>query len=58
MVQVVISLSTWRTGFVPGSAHVGFLVDEVAMGQGFLRILWFSLIIPPWFFMLVYHLGA
>jgi hypothetical protein len=58
MVQVVINLSTWRPGFVPGSPHVGFLVDEVAMGQVFLRILWFSPIIPPWFFMLIYHLGA
>jgi hypothetical protein len=29
-------------GFVPGSIHVGFVVDEVALGQVFLRVLLFS----------------
>jgi hypothetical protein len=28
--------------FDPGSAHVGFLVDKVALGQVFPRVLWFS----------------
>jgi hypothetical protein len=34
---------------MPGSDHVGFVVDIVALGQVFLRVLWFSAfgIIPP-----------
>jgi hypothetical protein len=33
MAQVVsLVLSTRRTGFAPGSIHVGFVVDKVAMG--------------------------
>jgi hypothetical protein len=28
---------------MPGSVHVGFVVDKVALGQGFLRVLPFSL---------------
>jgi hypothetical protein len=31
-----------RPGFDPGSDHVGFAVDKVALGQVFLRILRFS----------------
>jgi hypothetical protein len=36
-------------GFAPGSTHVGFVVDKVALGQVFLRVLRFSrqYIIPP-----------
>jgi hypothetical protein len=26
-------LSPWRPRFAPGSAHVGFMVDKVEMGQ-------------------------
>jgi hypothetical protein len=35
--------------FVPWSVHVGFVVDKVALGQVFLRVLQFSTvsIIPP-----------
>jgi uncharacterized membrane protein YhdT len=43
----------------PGVVHVGFVVDKVALGQVFLLIIWFSfvIIIPPWLFMLICHLG-
>jgi hypothetical protein len=33
--QLVVGLSSWRLGFSPGSIHVGFLVDIVAVGQVF-----------------------
>jgi branched-subunit amino acid transport protein len=33
---------TVEAGFVPGSIHVEFLVDKVALGQVFLRVLRFS----------------
>jgi hypothetical protein len=35
---------------MPGSVHVGSVVDKVALGQGILRVLQFSLvnIIIPW----------
>jgi hypothetical protein len=38
---------------------VAFVVDNVALGQVFLQVLQFSLVskIPPWFSILVYHLG-
>jgi hypothetical protein len=47
--SLVTSLSPQRAGFAPGSIHVGFVVDKVALGQVFLRVLRFSLvsIIPP-----------
>jgi hypothetical protein len=34
---------------VPGSVHGEFVVDKVALRQGSLRVLWFSIvnIIPP-----------
>jgi hypothetical protein len=40
---------TAEAGFAPGSIHVGFVVDKVALGQVFLRVLRFSPanIIPP-----------
>jgi hypothetical protein len=42
-------LSPRRPGFAPGSVHVGFVVDKVALGQVLLRVLRFSPvnIIPP-----------
>jgi hypothetical protein len=47
--RLVAGLSPRRTGFDPGSVHVGFVVDKVALGQVFLRVLRFSLVnfIPP-----------
>jgi hypothetical protein len=46
-------------GFAPGSIHVRFMVDKVALGQVFLWVLRFSPvdIIPPSFSILIYHLG-
>jgi hypothetical protein len=45
------AVSRWpqRPEFVPESIHVGFVVDKVALGQVFLRVLRFSpvTIIPP-----------
>jgi hypothetical protein len=37
-------LSLRSRGFDPGSVHVGFMVDKVALGQVFLRILRFSFV--------------
>jgi hypothetical protein len=47
--RLVAGLSLRRPGFAPGSIHVGFVVDRVAMGQVFLRVLRFSPVnnIPP-----------
>jgi hypothetical protein len=47
--SLVAALSPRRPGFAPGSIHVGFVVDKVAVGQVFLRVLRFSpvSIIPP-----------
>jgi hypothetical protein len=47
--SLVTGLSPRRPGFAPGSIHVGFVVDNVALGQVFLRVLRFSrqYIIPP-----------
>jgi hypothetical protein len=33
--RLAAGLSLWRSGFVPGSVHVGFMVDNVALGQVF-----------------------
>jgi hypothetical protein len=41
--SLVAGLSPRRTGFAPGSIHVGFVVDKVALGQVFLRVLRFPL---------------
>jgi hypothetical protein len=43
----------------PGSVHVEFVVDEVALGQIILGVLQFSLvnIIPPRLSILIYRLG-
>jgi hypothetical protein len=47
--SLVTGLSPRRPGFAPRSIHVGFVVDKVALGQVFLRVLRFSPanIIPP-----------
>jgi hypothetical protein len=47
--SLVAGLSPRRPGFAPGSIHVGFVVDKMALGQVFLRVLRFSPvnIIPP-----------
>jgi hypothetical protein len=37
--SLVSGLSPRRLGFAPGSIHVGFVVDKVALGQVFLRVL-------------------
>jgi hypothetical protein len=46
---LVAGVSLRRAGFAPGSIHLGFVVDKVALGQVLLRILRFSPvnIIPP-----------
>ena len=46
---LVAGLSPRRPWFDPGSVHVEFMVDKVALGQVFLRVLRFSPIsvIPP-----------
>jgi hypothetical protein len=56
MVQEV-NLSPLWPGFAPRSLHVGFVVDKVALGQVFLRVLRLSRvnIIPPWLSILIYH---
>jgi hypothetical protein len=41
--RFVAGLSPRRPGFDPGSVHVGFVVDKVALGQVFLRVLGFPL---------------
>jgi hypothetical protein len=43
------TLSPRSPGFDPGSVHVGFVVDKVALGQVFLRVLRSSPVnfIPP-----------
>jgi hypothetical protein len=37
--RLVAGLSPRRTGFAPGSVDVGILVDKVALGQCFIRVL-------------------
>jgi hypothetical protein len=52
---LVVGISRRRTRFAPGSIHVGFVVDKVALGQAFHPFLRFSpvSIIPPPFSILV-----
>jgi hypothetical protein len=52
-------LLTLEAGFAPGSVHVGFMVDKVALGHVFLLVLRFSPvnIIPPWLSILIYYLA-
>jgi hypothetical protein len=40
--RLVAGFSLRRPGFAPGSVHVGFVVDKVALGQAFLRVFRFS----------------
>jgi hypothetical protein len=40
--RLVVGLPPRRPGFDPGSVHVGFVVDKVALGQVFPRVLRFS----------------
>jgi hypothetical protein len=40
--RLVAGLSPLRPRFAPGSIHVGFVVDKVALGQVFLPVLRFS----------------
>jgi hypothetical protein len=56
---VVDGLSLLRPGFTPGSVHVGFVVDKVALPQVFLRVTWSSpvSIIPPWLSILILLFG-
>jgi hypothetical protein len=41
--RLVAGLPLRRPGFDPGSVHVGFVVDKVALGQVFLRVVGFPL---------------
>jgi hypothetical protein len=47
--RLAAALPPRRPGFDPGSVHVGFVVDKVALAQVFLRVLRFSPVnfIPP-----------
>jgi hypothetical protein len=47
--RLAAGLPLRRPGFDPGSAHVGFVVDKVALGQVFPRVLRSSPVnfIPP-----------
>jgi hypothetical protein len=47
--RLVAGLSPRSPVFAPRSVHVGFVVDKVALGQVFLRVLRFSpvSIVPP-----------
>jgi hypothetical protein len=40
---LVAGLSPRRPGFEPGSIHVGFVVDKVALGQVFSEVFGFTL---------------
>jgi hypothetical protein len=55
---LVAGLSPRRAEFAPLLVHVGFVVDKMALGQVFLRVLSFSLadIILLWFFVSTYHM--
>jgi hypothetical protein len=46
---LVVGFSLRRPGFAPKAVHVEFVVDRVALGQVFLRVLQFLLVsvIPP-----------
>jgi hypothetical protein len=57
--QLLADLSRRKPRFAPGSVHVGFVVDKVALGQVYLGVLRFAPvnIIPPWFLMIICHLG-
>jgi hypothetical protein len=44
LTRLAAGLSSRRPGFPTGSLHVVFVVDKVALGQVFLRVLRFSLV--------------
>jgi hypothetical protein len=48
-------LSPWTLGLAPRTVYVGSVADWMALGQVFLRVLWFSpnYIIPPWLSILI-----
>jgi hypothetical protein len=50
--RLAAGLPPRRPGFDPGSVHVGFVVDKVALGQVFPQVLGFS---PVSFIPLVLH---
>jgi hypothetical protein len=56
--RLVPGLLPRRPEFAPGSVHVAFVVDNVVLGQVSFRVLRFPPvnIIPPWLFILTYHL--
>jgi hypothetical protein len=37
----LVGFSPWRSGFMPLSVCVEFMVDKVALGQGFLQVIWY-----------------
>jgi hypothetical protein len=55
--RLVACLSPRRTVFVRRSVYLGFVVDEVALEQAFVRFLRFYTvsIIPPWLSTFAYH---
>jgi hypothetical protein len=60
--RLVAGFPPRRPGFEPRSRHVGFMMDKVATGAGFLPVLRFPLpiLIPPiapHSFIIVYHPG-
>jgi hypothetical protein len=57
--RLVAGLSASRSRFAPGSVHVGYVKEKVALVQFFLRVIRFSpvSIIPLWFSILIHHLG-
>jgi hypothetical protein len=40
--RLITGLSPWRSGYTPGSVHVGFVVDRVSLGQVFSEFFCFS----------------
>jgi hypothetical protein len=57
--RLIAGLSPQRLVFEPGSIYVEFVVDKMALGQAFFRVLRYYPvnIIPPWLYMLKYRLG-
>jgi hypothetical protein len=55
----VIETLTMEAWFIPGSVHVGYVVDKMALAQVFpLSTLIFPVnIIPLWLSILIYYLG-
>jgi hypothetical protein len=55
--RLVAGLSSQSPGFASGKIHVGLVVDEVALGQSFLRVVWFTPVnnVPMSFSILICH---